>query len=120
MTELDAIIGPLALDLIDEFGKLIKLTTVQQGVYDIETGSSVAVDTSVFIKAIVEKYKGQEYTSGLIETGDKKVTIAGQSVSEKPTTSDTVEFDGEVYTIQNVKAVYSGELIALYEMQARQ
>ena len=119
MTELDAEIGPLALELIDEFGKSINFISVVAGNYDPTTGEAMPNSTNKAIKAIVEDYKGQDYSSDLIEGGDKKVTVAAQAFNSIPTTSDKVEIDGLSYTIQAVKVIYSGDLAAIYELQAR-
>lgn len=119
MTELDAEIGPLALELIDEFGKSINFISVVAGNYDPTTGEAMPNSTVKQIKAVVEDYKGQDYSSGLIEGGDKKVTVAAQAFNSIPTTSDKIQIDGLTYTIQAVKIVYSGDLAAIYELQAR-
>lgn len=123
MTELDNELGPLALELIEEFGKLVQYTKVSEGEYDPETGSATPSGEPVDVKAIVEDYdlqgSGAGFAAGLIETGDKKLTLAGASFDEEPTPSDIFGIDGEDFTILNVKNVYSGELVALYVCQAR-
>lgn len=126
MTELDTELGPLAVELIDEYGKEVTYTLTASGEYDPETGAAAPAEDPFIIKAIVEDYSlqgsGQAFASGLIEVGDKKFTIAAQSehmAGKTPTPSDTVEADGVTYTVQNVKAVYSGELVAIYEIQGR-
>lgn len=119
MTELDAEIGPLALELIDEFGKSISYAKVTSGEYDTTTGEGIITAPVVSIKGIVEEFKGQDFASGLIEGGDKKITVAAQAFDEVPTSSDTVTLDNLTYTIVGVKTVYSGELPAIYELQAR-
>lgn len=119
MTELDAEIGPLALELIDEFGKSISYQKVTSGEYDTTTGEAAVTNPSIDIKGIVENYKGQDFSSGLIEGGDKKVTVAAQAFAELPTTSDTITIDNLTYTIVGIKTVFSGDLPAIYELQAR-
>jgi hypothetical protein len=123
MTELDLEIPGLALDLIEEFGKVVVFETMPLGSYDVENATNTVVPVKVTVKAIVEDYgligSGQGYASGLIEQGDKKFTVAAQSFQMKPTSSDRVRCDSEVFNVVNVKAVMSGELPALYEIQAR-
>lgn len=126
MTELDTELGPLAVELIEEYGKEVSYTVTSPGVYDPATGAAAPAGAPFTIKAIVEDYSlqgsGQGFASGLIEVGDKKLTVAAQSenmAGKEPTTSDTIIVDGVTYTVQNVKKVYSGELVALYEIQGR-
>lgn len=119
MTELDAEIGPLALELIDEYGKSLSYTITTAGEYDTLTGDAVPTVETIEIKGIVEEYKGQDFASGLIEGNDKKITVAAQAFAEVPTTVDKLIIDGATYTIVGVKTVYSGELPAIYELQAR-
>lgn len=123
MTELDAEIGPLALELIDEYGKEVLYQIVTAGAYDPATASAAPAGEYQLMKAIVEDYSlqgsGQAFASGLVESGDKKLTIAGALFVEAPTPGDLVTIDGGVYTVLNVKAVYSGELVAIYEIQCR-
>lgn len=124
MTELDAEIGPLALDLINEFGKLIKYGRVTTTGYNVATATTGVSEDFVDVRAIVEDYNlqsgGQGFASGLIEAGDKKVTIAAKSLEYIPTTNDLLEIDDITYKVVNVKIVYSGDLAALYELQGRQ
>lgn len=119
MTELDAEIGPLALELIDEFGKAVEYRIVATGIYNTDTATVENTDTIFNIKGILEEYSGQAFLSGLIEAGDKKLTIAAQAVNSLPTTQDTVLIDTKIFRVVGVKITYSGELAALYELQLR-
>lgn len=135
MTELDQELPETVLELIDEFGKSIRYGTIGAGEYDPETGKAIPVETMRPIKALVGDYSlqgsGQGFASGMIETGDKQVFAAALSFPEEPTTGDKFKLTAEanadpdieakvqVYTVMNVKATYSGDLVALYEIQGR-
>ncbi len=126
MTELDTELGPVAAELIEEFGKSISYSLITPGAYNPATGEGLGTTEVLDIKAIVEDYSlqgsGQGFASGLIEIGDKKLTVAAQSeamAGKTPTTSDSFTVDEIGYIVQNVKIVYSGELAALYEIQGR-
>lgn len=126
MTELDAELGPLAVDVIEEFGKPIAINTVPAaGDYDPDTGKPEAAEPPApkQTKAVVEDYNlqgsGQGFASGLIEVGDKKFTVAARALDATPTSADTITMDGVTFTIVNVKVTYSGELPVLYELQGR-
>lgn len=117
---LDATAGALALKLINKFGKTVVLTTNAPGVYDPATSQATVATSAVTIKAAVSDLKqagsGQALFEGLAETTNKKILIAAKAVSAKPTTQDSVTIDGVVYTVANVKSLYSGELVAAYEL----
>ncbi len=124
MTELDAELPGLALELIAEFGKVVVYSVVSAGVYNVATGDILPGEVNSTIKVIVEDYNlqssGQAFASGLIESGDKKLTVAAQSFAALPTTEDKFVVDGVTYRVVNVKITYSGELPAIYELQGRQ
>lgn len=120
MTELDADIGPLALELIDEFGKPISYARVTKLGYNPATGTAGGYEDFFPVKAIVEEYNGQSFVVGLVERGDKKLTVAAQAFTDGlPTANDRVELDNEFYSVVGVKTTYSGELPALFELQVR-
>lgn len=126
MTELDGVFPDLALELINEFGKEIEYRSVAIGAYDVATATNATAEVKANIKALVEDYSlqnsGQGFASGLIESGDKKLTIAAMALPSEPTPSDTFKLnatDENDYTIINIKAVYSGEMVAVYEIQGR-
>lgn len=120
MTELDLEIPGLATDLIAEYGKVIGFGRMTPGDYDPSTGTSTPGGVSGTVKAVVEPYRGQRLLAGLVEAGDLKLTIAAESFPDgEPTTEDVAEIDDVLYTVVNVMPTYSGELVALYEIQIR-
>jgi hypothetical protein len=121
MTELDAELPELALELIEEFGKLISYTIVGAGgAYNPATSSRASGAGQPFdVKAIVEDFKFQDYSAGLIEAGDKKLTIAARSFPTPPTPSDKAAWGGARYNVVAVKETNSGELAVIYELQVR-
>lgn len=120
MTELDLEIPGLASELIDEYGKSIGFGRVEPGKYDTSTGTAAPAGVPSTVKAIVEPYRGQRLLAGLVEAGDMKLTIAAESFPDgEPTTEDTAVIDGVEFTVVNVLPTYSGELVALYEIQVR-
>lgn len=123
MTELDGELPGLALELIAEFGADLLYTIVSEGAYDPATSRNTTSEIEAPVKAIVEDYSlqgsGQAYASGLVEAGDKKLTVAAQSFEVEPSPSDFFILNGSRYLVKNVKAVYSGQLVAAYEIQGR-
>lgn len=123
MTELDEELGPLALELIEEFGKGIFVDTMPIGSYDVATATNTVIATTIETKAIEEDFKlGQTVNGGLVELGDKKLTVAALPFERKPTSQDKVRFKVAPlveWTVISVIEVMSGERAAIYELQVR-
>jgi hypothetical protein len=121
---LDITARALALRLIAKNGKSITYIDVIDGVYDPATGSAAPTETSYQLKGIVEDYSyrsaGAGFAAGLVREGDKHITIAASGLVFTPQAGDRVTVDGTTYAALNVKAVYSGELVAIYEVHGRQ
>lgn len=123
MTELDAELGPLAVEVIDEYGKAVEYWLVEGTGYNTGTGQAGGAETPVpGVKvAPPEDYAARTVagSAGLIERGDKKLTTAALYFPEAPTNGDKCRFDGTTYYVQDVQTVYSGELPCLYILQVR-
>ena len=116
---LDAKARNTADTLLDKFGKSITLTSIVEGSYDPATGDmSANTTTNTTHTAIVKDFNGVDFVSGVIQSGDRKVTIAALNATT-PQPADKVTVDSEVYNVISVKSIWSGELAALYELQVR-
>ena len=113
----------LALKLINLRGQTITYTRTVQGAYDTSTGAATATTTSQTFKALAQDFNraqdGMAFLSGLILEGDKKITIAADSISFTPQAGDRVQFDGFEMTVQSMKQVSSGESAVVYELRVR-
>ena len=122
MTELDLEIPGLATDLINEYGKTAPYTLRQTGTYDTTTSRAMPVEKKFDVKCVLEPFKGQGFNNqSLVEAGDMKCYIP-QSYFEgqgKPSSGDGIRVDGDNYRIVNAQAIFSGELVALWEMIIR-
>lgn len=120
LTELDEELGPLALELIEEYGKEVSFDTLAIGIYDKAERKNVTIPVIVNTKALFEDYKlGQSTEAGLVEVGDKKLFVAALAFSSKPTSQDKVKFDEQTWVVLSVIEYMSGERAALYEVQVR-
>lgn len=122
-TVLDKIARPIAKDLINNFGASVFLTRVVQGAYDPATSSASKREETYAIKALVEDYNlvdsGAGFAAGLIEFGDKKITVAALTLNFTPTAGDIITALNQKFTVIRVTTTYSGELPALFELQGR-
>lgn len=114
---LDATLRPVAARLINKYGKSITYSRITQGSYDPITGGDPQLQEDTIIKAVIDKYSAMDMANGLIERGDVKLTIADMFLP--PTSSDTFVIDGIPHTVVSITPVYTGELIGIYEIQAR-
>ncbi len=105
--------------LIGKFGKSVTLTRVVEGTYDPSTGDMAAGSTTTqTVAALVKDFNGIELLSGAIQAGDRKVSIAALNATE-PQIGDTMTVDTLVYNVLAVKSIWSGEKVAIYELQVR-
>ena len=109
-----------AKDLVTRFGKNATLRRYTS-TYDVATGRNVntSADTAVIITP-PEPVNDRWINNGTAKFGDAMCSLAAQGLSIRPDpTRDKVVFDGEEWTVIAASPVYSGELIALYNLQLR-
>lgn len=119
MTALDRKFRSLATRLIAKNGKGVTYTSISNGSYNAADGSVTNTETTATIKAIIEDLGSQSgKESWQVQAGDKKFTIAAESL-QSPKKGDKITLDGVVYSVVDVKEIWSGEQIAVYEIQGR-
>jgi hypothetical protein len=105
--------------LIGKFGKKVTLTRVTEGTYNPDTGElSGSSTTTQTVAALVKDFNGIELLGGAIQAGDRKVSIAALNATE-PQIGDTMTVDSLVYNVLAVKSIWSGEKVAIYQLQVR-
>ena len=120
MSFLDDIFGPVTQDMVGLFGKTVAYAHTGPGTYDPETSiSTPGAPVNLTLPAIIEEYRGLELTSGLVQAGDKKVSIAGAEFVTAPQPTAAITVDGQAYTVVEVAAIYSGSNVALYTLKCR-
>ncbi len=110
-----------ALRLIAKFGKGVTYTSVSDGTYSPDTGSVTPSETPSSIKALISAYDkhGDGFASGAVRESDRKVMFAASGLTFTPKQGDKVTIDSDVFTVLDVKQIYSGELVAIYELHGR-
>lgn len=124
MTELDAELIPLTLEVIEEYGKEFDYTLTGQSNYDPQTQTNTpdTVPLEAIKTAPPEDYSGYSIANGLAEAGDKKLLVPAayfNDINREPTPEDLAAFDGAIWTVKAVKTYFSGELPCLYELRVR-
>ena len=120
---LDSTFVPLAESLINEFGKVVIFTSKPKtGEFDRKTGKLVAPTFETYTAKIAppENYTHSFIDGDLIRVGDQKTIVSNQGNSFVPDVGWAITLDSTVWKIVKTNALYSGELIAAWELQLRQ
>jgi hypothetical protein len=121
MTPLDKRLQPTALKLLNKYGKSLTYVQTTEGVYNPETSEIDTTSIIYNIKGLLSEVSVGDITRGSASsvslnkpiTGlDVKITIAGLSI-DNPMNGDVI--NGK-YFVKYVNPVYSGELVAYYEL----
>jgi len=117
---LDAEMRDLAVELTEEFGKPITITRETGSSYDPSTGTTSPTYTDYSANsAPPSSFEYRNIDGSLIQTGDLVIGVPAKGLNIEPSTADTVKLDGTVYQVVQVRPQWSGEKVALYEMQLR-
>lgn len=123
MALLDGVIGPIAKQIIDQFGTDIQIVNTVVAAYDVNTSEAIKTETAYTVKGLIEDYNLQDsgagFTSGLIQANDRKVTIAGSGLTFEPKPGFKAVVLGTTYSVTRVLRTLSGEKVALYELNVR-
>jgi hypothetical protein len=121
MVDFSAIADIIGAVITDQgLGASVTLTTVTPGTYNPATGTATPATTTATVDAIIEDFKGWELANGLVQVGDKKVSIAASVLSAAPTPGDTVQIGaGLAYTVVSVSTTEAGGVPILYVLTCR-
>lgn len=125
MVDFYAGMASTALRLIDQFGSVQTLRETVPGTYDPVTGASTG-DTEKTQSAtlILQDYSanesGQSYADGSeIRRSDKKIIIAAKGLAWPPSLTTTVDIDGTLWRVVNVKQSNPAGTPLVYFCQGR-
>lgn len=104
---------------IADKGRNVTYRIATQGTYDPQTDAITSQSTSTkTVKAVIINARQNEIDGTLIKKGDKFALIADDSLTFTPKTNDVI-FDGDEYTVKNIKTVKPGNTVLLYKLQLR-
>ena len=121
-TEFDREFVPLALEMINEFGKVVAIKYYPDAAYDPTIGETSEGDFTSYTKKVIPPYPyEQKFVDGdIVRAGDVQTGIAGSGLEFVPEPGLTkIIIDTLVWNIVNMKPIYSGEQIALFILQLR-
>lgn len=120
MTRLDDTLVPKTKAILDDLGKSMILAVKDDGTYNPDGSVTGQVESTQTVAASPPiEYSSRLVDGDAIRQGDVQVFIAAQGLTLTPAEKMSVTFDGQVWRAVGVKPVYSGDLIALWDLQLR-
>lgn len=107
--------------LIEKYGRLVDFVVPSSTVHNAETGEvTVTPGTTYPIKATPpDKYDSRLINGDTVRADDSFILIKGQGLPFTPTLIMRVEFDSLKWNITHITPIYSGELIAAFQLRLR-
>jgi hypothetical protein len=118
---LDSAAPKIALQLIRQFGRSVKLLRTSRGSYNPATGQGDDDQVVAYeAKAYWRRYEAHERT-GDVDARDILVLLPALALPQgvTPQAQDRMELDDLSAEVMRVSPVYSGERVALFRVQAR-
>lgn len=121
MTTLDDRLIPRVLEIVKRYGKTVTFTVPGAQAYDPATGKNTITGATTYTKQVTppQGYSPTLVDKDLADKGDLQVFLPAMGLEFTPNTVMKVTVDGQIYTIVTVGPIYTGERIALYELQLR-
>lgn len=118
-TVLDTKLRPKVVALLAKYGKDVTFTA-KPGSYSHTTGAASAGASLGTVRCTPPAGYAQRYVDGdVIRQGDVQLYLAGQGLTFTPEPGQRVTFDSTTYTVVAARPIYSGDLVAAWEVQAR-
>ncbi len=120
-TTLDDKLVPKTLAIINKFGRDMDFTLPLASSYDPATGTGTeSIVTTYIVKASPPIDFEQRYIDGdSVRRGDVRIILAAKGLPFIPVPDMKIKFDNIDFSTIAVLPIYSGELIAAYDLQAR-
>lgn len=119
--ELDARLRPKAKELILKYGKTVTFHVPDSKTYDPETGQ--VTETGVQDKGVVVSpprgFEASMVNADTVREGDRRFLMYAKDATVTPVAGLEVTMDGERWTVVHVAELFSGELIAAWDVQVR-
>jgi hypothetical protein len=126
MTTLDDKLVPKAFELVEKFGQFATFTTdeLEQSGYDPSTGHvTPGAPTNTVLKVTPPEEYDEYYAEkhkDIIIFGDMKTYLPAYNLPFDIEKVTEVNIEGELFSIVGIEKIYTGNEIALYELQLRQ
>ena len=108
----------VASKLMAKFGGVATIRRVTPGVYNPTTGTASETNTDTAVRGVLEDVNVRE-VNDLIQSGDKRLTIAAADVAAVPSTADRVLIGGVTHQIIRVTTVEQDNTAITHELILR-
>ena len=105
--------------MIAKFGKAMTLKREAVGTYDAAQGAAPVTATSYEVVGVVTQPSNSMLSMGLAQGGDLVVMLAAKAMAAVPQAGDVLVMDSAIWQVLSVRSMFSGELVATYELLAR-
>ena len=116
-----ALANPLrkvASKLMAKFGGEATIRRVTVGAYDPATGTAAETTSDTAVRGVLEDVNARE-VNDLIQSGDKRLTVAAADVANAPITSDKVLIASVVHQVIRVTTVEQDNTAITHELILR-
>ena len=108
-----------AIKQINTHGVSVSYVVVQEGAYDVNTGSVTNTETSSSIKAFPKKVKVSQFNyPTLIGREVLEFLVAGNSLAVSPNSQDKIVYDSNTYTVDSYSEHTALGQVCLYKILA--
>lgn len=107
-----------ASKLIARLGGDVTIRYVTAGSYDTSTGSITETVSDTNIKGVLEDVNARE-VNDLVQSGDKKLTVAANDLATAPETKDRVVIASVVHQIIRAETIEQDNTAVVYELTLR-
>lgn len=108
-----------AQESIEANGASVTLRKAGTETYDPATGDLTGSPTDYATKGLIENYSDFFIAQGIVQSGDRKVTIAAASLTVSPEQGDTLLIGTESFDVVEVKREYAGDTAVIHILQIR-
>ncbi len=120
-TKLDIKLIPKVKRLVVKYGKTMDFIVPATKTYNRLTGATSETSPTTYSKKVTppEPYIEGYVPAESIKVGDTKVYLPSEDLEFTPKNGYLVEFGATKWRMEFVNPIYSGELVALYELLLR-
>ena len=108
----------VASKLMAKFGGVATIRRVTPGVYNPTTGTASETTSDIALRGVLEDVNVRE-VNDLIQSGDKRLTVAAADVAAVPSTADRVLIGGVTHQIIRVTTVEQDNTAITHELILR-
>ena len=108
----------VASKLMAKFGGVATIRRVTPGVYNPTTGTASETTSDIALRGVLEDVNVRE-VNDLIQSGDKRLTVAAADVAAVPSTADRVLIGGITHQIIRVTTIEQDNTAITHELILR-